>query len=128
MSTFKTVITREIEVEVEYEYSKACKGGRDAYGQQEEPDEPESVEIVSVRELTVGVGDGGKPIKTYVNGLPVTQEEIDQLEQEALEDVKDRYEAAAEAKDDAHQAALRDGLKSWDLLPWVWRYEFARVK
>ena len=42
------VFVRGIEMEVEYEYIKACRGARDSYGVPLEPDEPEDIEIETV--------------------------------------------------------------------------------
>jgi hypothetical protein len=86
-ATFTAVITREIEIEVEYEYSKATRGARDSFGAPEEPDEPESVEII-------GATSDGKPFE-------LTDEETKAMEAEALDDVAAQYEAAQEAKYDA---------------------------
>ena len=43
------VVTREIEVEVTLEYHRGMKGHRDKYGAPEEPDDPESWEILSTK-------------------------------------------------------------------------------
>ena len=86
-ATFTAVITREIEIEVEYEYSKATRGARDSFGAPEEPDEPESVEII-------GATSDGKPFE-------LTDEEKKMLEDEALSEICSARESAAEAKYDA---------------------------
>jgi hypothetical protein len=86
-ATFKTVLSRsdgaDTAVEVTYEYSKACRGKRDKYGCPEEPDTPDSVEIISVS----------------VDGidLEISNAEEDSLIAEAYEDVRRQYEAAMEA-------------------------------
>jgi len=43
------VVTREIEVKVTLEYHRGMKGHRDKYGAPEEPDDPESWEILSAK-------------------------------------------------------------------------------
>jgi hypothetical protein len=47
--TITLVVTREIEVEVTLEYHRGMKGHRDKYGAPEEPDDPESWEILSTK-------------------------------------------------------------------------------
>ena len=54
--TYDTIVTissesteQEFEVSIEYEYSPACRGLRDSYGLQMEPDEPASVEIIAAK-------------------------------------------------------------------------------
>jgi hypothetical protein len=105
-ATFKTTLEREkrvligdghtyddvcveVDVEVTYEYSKAqpetwgYDGGT--------PAEPEQCEILSAVDTETG------------NELTLSDSEVDHLEQEALDDVRDRYEAAMEAKADARR-------------------------
>ena len=83
MSTLNTFV--EIEVEVAYSYYKGCKGAREPGGMQIEPDEPENVEIT-------GVTVGGVDIESAL-----TKEQLESLEEQCLEDVHDRMEAAREA-------------------------------
>ena len=75
--TFETF--HEIEIEVEYSYYGACRGHRDKYGAPEEPDEPAHIEI----EFVVQKGS-----KVPIN---LTDEELDKLEQEIMENIADEY-------------------------------------
>jgi hypothetical protein len=91
MPRITTTLTRDgddLEVEVEYTFSKGCRGARDSLGGKAgagpplEPDEPDEVEIDSV---------------TDENGTDVelTDEEITALEEKCLENyestMEDRY-------------------------------------
>jgi hypothetical protein len=87
--TFHTTIMREIPVIVDYHYTKATRGARDTIGGVRgagpplEPDEPETVEIVSVK-----TADGSE--------YEITEEEEGRLAEEAFDDLRDRYAEAAE--------------------------------
>ena len=72
----------EIGVTVTYAYHKAQRETHDIYGWT--PAEPEQVEILSCIETETG------------NDIKPTESEEDKLEQEALDDVRCRYEAAME--------------------------------
>jgi len=88
MPTLTTTIERELTVE--YEYSKAQRGARDSMGVPEEPDEPESVEILSVKD-----SDG--------KDFDLNNEERESIERQCLEDHADAEEAAAEDRADAQR-------------------------
>jgi hypothetical protein len=62
--------TFEFSVQVEYEYIPASRGHRDSYGCPEEPDEPESVEISSV--------------KVQGNEVEVCDKDLEKLSEEIL--------------------------------------------
>lgn len=78
MSTFRTHI--ELEVSVDYTFSKGMKGTRDRYGVPEEPDDPDEIEITEVEAV-------GKP--GDISNL-LTKEQLDQIEQEAWDHLEDR--------------------------------------
>jgi hypothetical protein len=86
MTTLKTTI--ELDVEVEYEYHRASKGAREPHGLQIEPDEPEQVEINSVfiryGKMEIGI----------TGSLSAVQ--LESLESQCLDDVRERREAAEE--------------------------------
>lgn len=88
MSILKTTI--ELDVEVEYEYHRASKGAREPHGLQIEPDEPEQVEINSVficyGKMEIGI----------TGSLSAAQ--LEALEAQCLDDVRNRREAAEEAR------------------------------
>jgi hypothetical protein len=93
--SFQTTITREIDVDVDYVYSR---GQREAWGYYGgTPAEPESVEIVSVKDKATG------------RDVELTEAEVNTLEQEALEHHEGLKEAAAEsrAEDAAEQRRER---------------------
>lgn len=95
MSTFTTTIERESEmaVTVAYNYFRGCRGARDSLcgvrgaGPPLEPDEPPSVEIISVK---------GTDGADYIDDL--TDIERDSIEKEALNDAA---EIIQNAKDEA---------------------------
>lgn len=93
-ATIETTIEREesdVVVRVEYECSRGCKGARDSLGGVRgagpplEPDEPASVEIISVLS-----SDG----TDYVDDL--SENERQSIELECFSDVGDRRDAAEE--------------------------------
>jgi hypothetical protein len=94
-ATFKTTIEKDGEdcpVEVEYSYTKGCRGSRDSLGGVRgagpplEPDEPPEIEIVSVC-----AADG----TDYEGDL--TERERKAITNECFGDVRDRYREAMEA-------------------------------
>ena len=84
-------VTDEISVEVTYDYSRGCRGARDSLGGVRgagpplEPDEPPSVEIISVMDA-----DG--------NDYDLTNNERERIEEECFQDHQDGYEADQEAR------------------------------
>jgi hypothetical protein len=90
MPSFTTTLTRDdddLEVEVEYTFSKGCRGARDSLGGKAgagpplEPDEPDEVEIDSVTD------EKGTEVD-------LTNEEITALEEKCLENyesIMERY-------------------------------------
>ena len=83
MSAFNTHV--EFEVEVAYSYYKGCRGAYEPGGLQIEPDEPENVEITGVT----------------INGVDVqeclSKAQVERLESECMDDVRERMEDAAES-------------------------------
>lgn len=87
------VAWQEVEVLVEYEYERACRGVRDSYGAPLEPDEPAGVEIIAA---------------TDANGREVelTPHEADHAEERCLEDAEEaRIDALAEAAERRYELA-----------------------
>lgn len=82
--SFQTTITREIEVEVDYVYSRGHRETWGYYGGT--PAEPESVEIVSVKDKATG------------RDVELTDKEETALEQEALEHHRGEVESAMESR------------------------------
>ena len=76
--TITLVVTREIEVEVTLEYHKGMKGHRDKYGVPEEPDDPESWEILSA-----------KPQPLLEKDFELTNDEEEEAIQQAKEECGD---------------------------------------
>lgn len=68
---------QEIDLEVEYRYSKGMRGSRDRWGVPLEPDDPEEVEIQSVQDAN------GKEVD-------LTKDEMDHLEEKCMDDAAER--------------------------------------
>ena len=81
------VFVRGIEMEVEYEYTKACRGARDSYGVPLEPDEPEDIEIETV-------SIGGEDVTAMLK-KEVFAEIVDAITKELEEYNKDDFREAA---------------------------------
>lgn len=81
------VFVRGIEMEVEYEYIRACRGARDSYGVPLEPDEPEDVEIETV-------SIGGEDV-TAILKEEIFAEIVDAITDELREYNKDDFREAA---------------------------------
>ena len=72
------VVTREVEIEVTLEYHRGMKGHRDKYGAPEEPDDPESWEILST-----------KPQPLLEKDFELTNDEEEKAIQQAKEECGD---------------------------------------
>ena len=72
------VVTREVEIEVTLEYHRGMKGHRDKYGAPEEPDDPESWEILST-----------KPQPMLEKDFELTKGEEEEANQQAKEECGD---------------------------------------
>ena len=98
-ATFNTTIEVEditVSVEVEYSYTKGCRGARDSLcgvrgaGPPLEPDEPPEVEILKV------TAEDGQEILEKLDSS-----EIEGLEEKAFEDQAGRYADAMEQRAEA---------------------------
>ena len=87
------VVLREFDCEVEYEFSRGCRGHCDRYGVPEEPDTPDEVSVAEDAMSDFGL-------------VPLTEREIEQAEEKAFEDVRDRAIDAAEARAEARAESL----------------------
>lgn len=81
------VSVRGIKMEVEYEYTKACRCARDSYGVPLEPDEPEDIEIEIV-------SIGGEDVTAMLK-KEVFAEITDAITKELEEYNKDDFREAA---------------------------------
>lgn len=81
------VFVSGIEMEVEYEYTRACRGARDSYGVPLEPEEPEDVEIETV-------SIGGEDVTAILRD-EVFPEIVDAITKELEEYNKDDFREAA---------------------------------
>lgn len=81
------VSVRGIEMDVEYEYTKACRGARDSYGVPLEPDEPEDIEVETV-------SIGGEDVTAMLK-KEVFAEIVDAITDELKEYNKDNFREAA---------------------------------
>ena len=88
------VALQEIDIEVEYSHYSACRGARDRYGAQLEPDDAEGLEIESV-------------LDTRGCEVALTERENSLAESAAIEQVADDRIAALEARAEARADDLR---------------------
>ena len=85
-----------LEIEVEFNFSKGRKGQRDSLGGKAgagpplEPDDPDEIEITAVN-LTLPTSPGCKPVLKDISDL-LTKEQLDQIEEEAWEQLSERDE------------------------------------
>lgn len=87
---------QEIDLEVEYHYSKGMRGSRDRWGVPLEPDDPEEVEIQSVTDANG-------------NEVELTASEMDRVEQLCFKDRAERYQDALEMRAEAHYERMHGG-------------------
>lgn len=87
---------QEIDLTIEYGYSRGMRGARDRYGVPLEPDDPEGVEIESVTDAA------GTEVE-------LTKAEEDRAEEACLRDAEERRQDAMEARAEAHYERLREG-------------------
>lgn len=87
---------QEINLEVEYRYSKGMRGSRDRWGVPLEPDDPEEVEIQSVTDANG-------------NEVELTKAEMDRVEQLCFNDRAERYQDALEMRAEAHYERMHGG-------------------
>lgn len=89
MSTYNTTIEifnkqkddyEEINIEVSYNYYRACRGYRDKYGAPEEPDEPAYIEIGAV----INLADGSE--------VELTDDEIEKLKEKIWSSMESEVE------------------------------------
>ncbi|SRR6266436_1297293 len=90
----------EREITVEYTFTRAYRGRRDAYGQPMEPDDPPQIELVKVLLPSPGPVDR-KATEDILEDLLELQRQ--RLEIQCLEDVAEQYEREQEERNEYHR-------------------------